>query len=142
MTPIQDKNSIRGKKARGAGARFELKVRGDLEKDGWVVSKWVNNVDLEQKKIVPAKRKYNPFMRALSVGTGFPDFVCIRRKKKGKLYKVIGVEVKSLGYLKPEEKKKCEVLLELGIFSKMLIARKGKENGKIDYEDFENKYLK
>ena len=137
---MKDSNSVRGKKARGAGARFELKVRGDLEKEGWVLDKWTNNVDLEEGKVIKARRKYNPFMRALSVGTGFPDFVCI--KKKGKLYEVIGVEVKSKGYLKPEEKEKCKILLTLKIFSKILIARKGKKPGEIVYEDFEIKYNK
>ena len=133
-------NSVRGKKARGAGARFELKVRGDLESQGCVLDKWTNNVDIEEKKVVKARRKYNPFMRALSVGTGFPDFVCIKRKEK--LYDVIGVEVKSRGYLKPEERKKCEILLKLKTFSKILIARKGKKPGEIVYEDFEEKYNK
>ena len=34
-----------GKKNRAAGARFELKVRKDLEEKGWIVSKWMNNVE-------------------------------------------------------------------------------------------------
>jgi len=137
---MKKKNSIRGKKARGAGARFELKVRGDLEAQGYILDKWTNNVDIEEEKVIKAKRKYNPFRRALSVGTGLPDFVCIKRK--GKLYEVIGVEVKSRGYLKPEEKKKCEILLKLRVFSKVLIARKGKKPGEVVYEDFESKYNK
>jgi hypothetical protein len=133
-------NSLRGKRSRAAGARFELKVRADLESDGWIIDKWTNNVDLDTGKLVKAKRKYNPFLRALSVGTGFPDFVCI--KLIGKKYDVIGVEVKGNGWLDREEKGKCEWLLKNKIFSKILVARKSKKRGKIDYDNFEDKYLK
>ena len=41
-------NSIRGKKSRASGARFELKVREDLEKKGWVVARWTNNVEFKE----------------------------------------------------------------------------------------------
>ncbi len=132
------KNSIRGKKSRAAGARFELKVRADLENKRWVMAKWMNNVDIENNKLVPAKRKYNPFLRALSIGTGFPDFVAL--KNIGKNYGVMGVEVKGNGWLDKEEKEKCAWLLKNKIFSKILIARKSKERGKIDYIDFNEKY--
>ena len=40
------KRVSQGKKNRAAGARFELKVRKDLEDKNWIVSKWMNNVDL------------------------------------------------------------------------------------------------
>ena len=132
--------SLMGKRSRAAGARFELKVRADFESDGWVLDKWTNNVDLDEKKLIKAKRKYNPFMRALSVGTGFPDFIGI--KLSGNKYNVIGVEVKGNGWLDREEKSKCEWLLKNKIFSKILIARKSKKRGKIDYDNFEDKYLK
>lgn len=45
-------NSIRGKKSRAAGARFELKVRADLEKKGWVISKWQNQVEFEDEETI------------------------------------------------------------------------------------------
>ena len=48
----------------------------------------------------------------------------------------IAVEVKSNGYLKPEEKEKCEWLLENNIFSKILIVKKGKKRGEIIYEEY------
>ena len=38
------KKRAQGKKNRAAGARFELKVRKDLEDKGWIVSRWNNNV--------------------------------------------------------------------------------------------------
>ena len=130
--------SKRGKLARAAGARFELKVRTDLEKGGWILDKWTNNVDLETKKLVKAKRKFNPFIKILSIGTGFPDFIAFKRK--GKLYDIIGVEVKGNGWLDKTEKGKCKFLLDKKIFSRILIAKKAKERGKIEYIDFAEKY--
>lgn len=132
--------SIQGKKSRAKGQRFETKVRQDLENLGWTVAKWMNTVDYEKGRVVPAKRKYNPFLKALSVGTGFPDFVCFRRQEQG--FEVIGLEVKGNGYLDAVEKGMCIWLLENRIFSRILIARKGKKAGEIEYTDFNAKYSK
>jgi len=133
-------NSIRGRRSRAAGARFELKVRNDLESRGWIIDKWTNNVDLEKQVLVKAKRKYNPFLRALSIGTGFPDFIGF--KLIGKRYNIIGIEVKGNGWLDKSEKEKCRWLLKEKIFSKILIASKDKKRGKIKYINFEEKYNK
>lgn len=133
------KKRAQGRKNRAAGARFELKVRNDLEKDSWVVDKWTNNVDLEERKLIKAKRKFNPFLKILGLGTGFPDFIAFKRK--GKLYEIIGVEVKANGWLDKNEKEKCSFLLDKKIFSKILIARKGKKRGEIEYTDFKEKYV-
>ena len=132
--------SRQGRLNRAAGARFELKVRAELESQGWIIDKWTNNVDLELKKLVKAKRKYNPFMKILVIGTGFPDFVGIKRT--GKKYDVIGIEVKRKGYLDKEEKEKSAWLLENKIFSKILIAKlvKDERKLKIEYVDFMEKY--
>lgn len=137
MTPT---NQRRGKLSRARGARFELKVRADLNSQGYIVDKWTNNVDFEKDKIVPAKRKYNPFFRALSIGNGFPDFIAFKRK--GKSFDVIGVEVKMKGYLKPEEKERCRWYLKNKTFNKILIARVKKEGVRInvEYIDFEKKF--
>ena len=129
-----------GKKNRAAGARFELKVRNDLEKEGWVIDKWTNNVDLEEGKLVKAKRKFNPYRKVLGIGTGFPDFIAFR--PKGKSYDVIGVEVKGNGWLDKSEKEKCKFLLENKIFGGILIAKKGKKRGEIEYAEFKDKYNK
>lgn len=175
---IQTKKE-QGKKNRASGARFELKVRKDLESKGWIVSKWQNNVEFEDKnsmevsghfppiildtgerdkareklkaiygKCVPAKRKYNPFSKALSIGTGFPDFIVFKlvdglmEHDEGKgSYVVFGVEVKSNRYLDKKEREKCEWLLKNKIFSRILIASKGKKRGEIKYIDFREKYL-
>lgn len=137
--------SERGKKSRAAGQRFELKVRQDLEGIGWIVSKWMNTIDYDRDgkigKLVPAKRKYNPFMKVMTIGTGFPDFVCMKRNPDGN-YEVIGLEVKSNGYLDKIEKDMCIWLLDNKIFSRILIARKGKKAGEIEYTDFNVKYGK
>ena len=133
------KKRAQGRKNRAAGARFELKVRNDLEKDSWVVDKWTNNVDLEERKLIKAKRKFNPFLKILGLGTGFPDFIAFKRK--GKLYEIIGVEVKANGWVDKNEKEKCSFLLDKKIFSKILIARKGKKRGEIEYTDFKEKYV-
>jgi len=52
---------------------------------------------------------------------------------------IIGIECKTNGYLTREEKEKCEWLLENKIFSKILIASKGKK-GEILYKNFNYLY--
>lgn len=132
--------SKQGKKNRAAGARFELKVRNKLESEGWIIDKWTNNFDLEEKKLIKAKRKYNPFKKVLGIGTGFPDFIAFRLKKKD--YEIIGVEVKGNGWLDKNEKEKCKFLIKKKIFSRILIAKKGKKKGEIEYDNFVEKYGK
>jgi len=129
-----------GKKNRASGARFELKVRAALEKEGWILDKWTNNVDLKQDKLVKAKRKYNPFLKILSIGTGFPDFLGFKLVKEEKNYEVIGIEVKANGWLDRSEKERCWWYLEKKIFSKILIAKRGEKRGEIEYIDFIEKY--
>ena len=132
------KKRAQGKKNRAAGARFEAKVRGELEKMGWIVSRWMNTVDYEKNKLVPAKRKYNPFLKALSIGTGFPDLVCFKKENSG--YEVIGVEVKRNGYLDKVERGMCHWLIENKIFQRILVAKIGKKRGEVEYLDFKEKY--
>ena len=120
----------RGKKSRAGGSQFEARVRKDLEGKGWVVDKWSNNVD--GGKVVPCKRKFNPFNKVMTIGTGFPDFVCFERR--GDLFKVIGVEVKMNGNLSRVEKEKCVWYLENGIFSEILVASKKKVGRRVVVE--------
>lgn len=137
----EKKKIKRGKKSKAAGARFELLVRKDLEKKGRVVDKWSNNIDLETREVVPAKRKYNPFSKVMVIGTGFPDFISIKKASEG-LYSVIGIEVKMNGTLSKVEKEKCAEYLKKGIFSAIWIAKKGEKRGEILYDDFSEKYGK
>lgn len=134
--------SNQGRKNRARGGEFERKVRIDLENKGWVVNKWMNNVDLSAGKIVPAKRRFNPFAKVMAIGTGFPDFICF--KKNGTSFDVLLLEVKKNGYLDKEEKEKSLWYLENGIVSEILIAKKGMDGRKmrIDYISFLEKYPK
>ena len=138
---MTEEKSLRGKKSRAAGARFETKVRAHLEEIGWTVCKWMNTVDYEKNSLAPAKRKFNPFFKVLGMGVGFPDFVCFKRRAKNKdSFEVIGLEVKANGYIDQKEKGMCLWLIEHKIFSRILIAKKGKKRGEIEYIDFEKKY--
>jgi len=134
----KEKSKIRkGKTSRARGARFELKVRRDLESKGRIVDKWTNNVDLEKKELIIAKRKYNPYSKVMTIGTGFPDFISLAHIHNG-MYSVIGVEVKINGVLSKIEKEKCRWYLEKKIFSEIWIA-KARKNGRkieIEYIDF------
>jgi hypothetical protein len=94
---------------------------------------------MKEGKLVKCKPKFNPFTKQLMMNTGgFPDFIAF--KQTGKNYKIIGVEVKGNGWLDKDEKEKCKWLLDNKIFSRILIAKKSKERGKIDYIDFKEKY--
>jgi hypothetical protein len=128
-----------GRLSRAAGARFELKVRKYWEDKGFIIEKWSNNIDLQNSKLIPAKRKYNPFKKALSIGTGFPDFIAIQFIKKG-FYDVFGVEVKMNGILSKEEKDKCKWYLNNNVFSKILVAKKSDNRGEIEYMDFSERW--
>ncbi len=139
--PRKKKSKIKqGKRDRAAGARFELKVRGNLESDGWILDKWSNNVALEEGKLIKAKRKYNPYKKVLGIGTGFPDFIAFKRE--GKKYEIMGVEARTIGLLSKEEKEKCMWYLKNKIFSKILIAKSVQEGRRIriEYIDFKEKY--
>ena len=130
--------SKQGKLNRAAGARFELKVREDLEKMGWTVSKWMNSIDNEKNKIIPAKRKFNPFLKTMIIGTGFPDFIAFKKTENG--FEVIGVEVKTKGLLDKIERGQALWLIKNKIFSRLLIARK-KQQGKRRHKK-DHKHLK
>lgn len=163
MITKEEKSKI-GKKSRKDGSAFELFVRKDLEKSGWIVIKNPNNVIEETKlvedyavhagnnnwikRLVPetkksfkqGKSKFNPFTKRLMMSSGgFPDFLCFRDIDTEYNKIIIGVESKINGYLDKEEKEKCEWLLKNKIFSKILIASRemdGKKK-KVKYTEFE-----
>ena len=148
----------KGKQNRAAGVRFELKVRKDLEDKGWIVSKWMNNVEFglrfvngpAEGKLIPAKHKFRGPGIPMAIGTGFPDFIAhlqinstegettIHFDPEQNLYILHGIEVKSNGYLTKEEKEKCKWLLDNDIFSKILIAKKGTKRGEIIYDEYKS----
>ena len=136
-------NISQGRKSRAAGAQFELRVRKDLQEKGWIVDKWSNNLDLETNEVVPAKRKFNPYNKVMTIGTGFPDFIAIKRLEE-KHYDVIGVEVKVNGLLDKIEKEKCKAMLDKKVFSEIWVASKEKDGRKIliKYNDVKERYKK
>jgi len=122
----------RGKKNRESGIKFESKVRKDLEKQGWIVAKWTNNI--KNDKLVPAKHKFNPFKKIMTIGTGFPDFIAFKKTNSRKFKSmIVGFECKSNGYLKKEEKAKIKWLLKNNIFNMVFLVKKG--NKKIIYKE-------
>jgi len=136
--------AARGKKSRAAGMRFELKVRKDLESNGWITDKWTKNVDLIKGEVVAARRKFIPGKGFMGIGTGFPDFIAFwqvmgKKEDDYHVYKVIGVESKMNGVLDKIEKEKCEFLLEKGVFKDILIAMKGEKKGSVKYTNFVTK---
>jgi len=139
---IKKKTEVKkGKNSRAAGSRFELKVRKDLESKGRIVDKWNNNVDLDEGKVIIAKKKFNPFSKVITIGTGFPDFISIKQIHEG-AHSVIGVEVKMNGVLSKIEKEKCRWYLQNKVFSQIWIAKAVRKGRKIEieYEDFLEKY--
>ena len=143
--PVSKKKSEikKGKKSKAKGAEFERKVRKDLESKGRILDKWSNNVDIENNKLVPSKKIFNPFKKIMVPGAGFPDFISIKHVHS-ELYSVIGVEVKTNGVLSKIEKEKCRWYLKNKIFSQIWIAKAVKEgrSTKIEYVDFEERYGK
>lgn len=122
-----------GKRNRESGRKFELTVRKyleyenkDLGIDKMIVSKWQNNVDLENGKLIQAKS--NRFMMRTC---GYPDFVVYWPRGRNETgfwadmaARIIGIECKVDGYLNPEERKKAKWLLDNGVFSEFWVAKK------------------
>lgn len=148
----------KGKKNRSSGSVFEKKVREDLEKKGWIVSKFQNTVEFAKKKevfeisqissldarLIHAKNHFLGPGKPVMLGAGFPDFIAFRRQNLGGgvydfCYDVIGVEAKSNGKLSRLEKNKCKFLLEKRIFNRILVASKKKEGRKVVVEYVELK---
>ena len=115
-----------GKKNRAAGAAFERKVRAMLNAEGYTVSKWNNNIDLETKQMHACR--WNRFNAG---GGGFPDFVAFR-KMSDACYEMIWVEAKKDGLLKPAEKGKMQFMEERGM--ECWIAYD--DEGKVGYRKF------
>lgn len=144
----------RGRVNRARGKAFELRVREDLEKTGWIVDKWTNQVvfgiksgkkvlkgEVEGKPaqgyLVSCKPKFNPFTKSLMMNSsGFPDFLVFKPAISNVMYELVGVECKMAKYLSEEERQKCDWLLQNRIFSKILIASPGEKRGQIIYKEY------
>jgi len=127
-----------GKRNKINGANFETRVRKDLEDKGWIVCKWMNQVDLDNNKLIPAKHKFSGIGRPMAIGTGFPDFIAFMPLDYGD-YRILAIESKSNGRLTKIEKDKCDWLTKNRIFSTIWIAKKIKALNRItiEYERYE-----
>lgn len=86
-------------------------MRMNLSSQGYTISKWQNNIDLE-RGIMHAAR-WNRF-NALS--TGFPDFVAFRKIEGfDDAYEVVWVEAKMNGKLTAAEKAKLQFMTDRGM---------------------------
>lgn len=107
---------------RRIGNEFEKRVRAKLEAWGFTVVKWMNNID-DKGNLVPAKGHFNPYTRALLMsGAGFPDFIAFKRLDNGD-YQVWGVECKTSGYLRADEKAKMKWYRDNKTFSVLFVAK-------------------
>lgn len=113
-----------GKANRAKGARFELKVRKDMEDKGWHVCKFQNNIDLDNSCFIPAKQKFIRG-RGMGLGSGFPDFLCIKSHGRIKF-----IEAKVNGTLSKEEKLKMEWLRGEGYVCEVA----SKEGTSVEYD--------
>lgn len=125
-----EERSELGKRSRRAGKAFEVKVRKELESNGWIVARWTKKV--EEGQLVDSKPKFNPYTRmAQSVSTGFPDFVVFIPNRTNVDYKfqVKLVECKLRGKLDKEEKEQARVYNFLG-FEVIIASEYIDENGR------------
>ena len=138
-----------GKKSRRDGMAFERKVRADLEKSGWIVNKWTNNLEWRDNSGFGSQninQDHTWFMhpaksfRGITRSNGFPDFIAfVEISSCDKSYEIIAVESKMNGVLSKIEKEKCQWYLDNNIFSKIVTASKGKARGEIVYKKFVSK---
>lgn len=102
-----------GKKNRQKGYQTEAIVRERLEREGWIVSRWNNNVDITSKEIIRS------IPNRFNIQPGFPDFICLKPTRQTlagemiPLFKIKFVECKTGGKCDPIERKKLEILSEI-----------------------------
>ncbi len=93
-----------GKKSRNAGKAFEVRCRAFLEKQGWIVDRWTNNVELQKEnskevygfhngekfiygRLVPSRPKFifnskTKTRQILGLHSGFPDFIIFKKLRE------------------------------------------------------------
>ena len=123
-----------GKRNRINGADFERRVRRELEKQGWIVSKWQNNLDYPKENINLPSEKRKDFecipakaSRFRLSSTGFPDFICYQRSPRVLIF----VEVKTNGKLDKQEREKAKWYLDNDYCDRFFVASKYKEKNRI-----------
>lgn len=120
---------------RKKGSLFERKARRDLEEQGWTVSKWQNNIDLDKNCMHAARQKFIRG-RGMGLGSGFPDFVAFMQKNSSRNahpnHMVVFIECKTNGYLSKIEKQKMQWLEDEGFTCWIAYD----EDGKVGYKKF------
>ena len=135
-----------GRLNRASGKAFEIKVRQDLESQGWIVFRNGNDVHFINQELPDdfkgvfkqAKGKWNPFTRRpMTIQSGFPDFICIRVSLN--FVQCQFIESKINGTLSALERKKCKWIMD-NLNVPVLIAYKTKEKRKVkvNYWQFSN----
>ena len=134
---VKDPKKVKsGKASKAAGGRFELRVRYDLERKGWIVAKWSNNVEwgyfedyakfVSRKwkdltlqngdhypgpvaRMVKVKNKFLGPGRPMMLGAGFPDFISFKRHDN----------YENLAITNVDEEETYEPICLIGVESKM-----------------------
>ena len=117
-------HKAKGKKSRLAGKAFEVAVGKHLTDAGWIVTKWNNQIDLEEDCIKPAKNYYIPG-RGNAMGSGFPDFIAFKKPDIFEKYILYFIECKINNKLDKKEKMKLDWLIKKG--HKCLVAYQDEE---------------
>lgn len=143
MEHVKDPKKVAmGKSNKRKGNQLEAKARAALTDAGYIICRWQNTV--VDGKLVGAKPKWNFFTKSISYsGTGFPDYIVMKKMDAPTYtfegcYNVIGLEVKSNGYLDPEERVMVKWYLDNKIFPKIIIAKKDK-SGHMIFVDSQSK---
>lgn len=100
---MKEENIERGRLSRQRGEIFERKVINSLRVEGYIVTRFNGDIDLEAKSVISAK--FNPFRRNT---TGFPDLLITKPTE------AFFVECKVNNQLRREERLKLEFLEEKG----------------------------
>ena len=144
--PTTNEKRKQGKSNRAKGKRFEILVRKDLEKKGWIIFKNPNQVSKPElntdgnytRKFQSCKPMFIGG-RILMMTGGFPDYLCIKETPFDDrlVFNVHFVECKggdeTHKYLNEEEKFKC-MWIEANLKMQVLIAQKGEKRGEIIYK--------
>ena len=129
-----------GKKSKGQGMRFEIRVRKDLESQGFICDKWTNNLSYPDSninlpseergdfKLHPAKPKFRydfktKRMMPIGMSSGFPDFICF--KERGRYAEPFESTPEEFSVVKKQVIQKTGILYEI-------IAVESKMDGKLD----------
>ena len=139
---MKTNQKIQGKKNRARGKAFELKVRKDLEKQGWIMFR--NSMDVIEGKFKQTTGHWNPFTKSMMMSqSGFPDFICLKyNKMTGSInpvplgWNIQFVECKggdnNHNKLDKEEKEKVD-WIKYNLQIPVIVANKGEKRGEIIY---------